>query len=470
MTNASEQSVEVRMTSSSKFEVSDGKLYILAEGYRAVASASLEFDVASKSVAYGARDNFKFNLVRVELVSPGLVRLTGMPVTPKVGNVLTFRRQDRPDPAIWVSESKDVSVEDVTVRSALGMAFLAQRSEDILLDHFRVALAPGSPRYFTTGADAAHCSSCRGFLRVQDGLFENMFDDGLNVHGTYMRITEKRADGTLLLEWPHRQSFGFTFALPGEHLSLVRPDTLEAYASGSVAAVSVPDPHHVQVKLSGSLPVDVKVGDVVDNTDWYPTVTYARNIVRRNRSRGVLVKTPMGTVIEGNLFDHLSGPAILFEADAKTWFESRPAENVAIRGNTFKDLNIAGTSAGAIASRLAIGIKAEQASYLLRSIDIEGNHFSVFDPSILTMDSVSNLTFRNNDVVFNGDYAQPRRDDVFFRVRHASCVDIEGNELPSGRAGTQLIADDAKDIYSDEQPAPAQTCTAGSRRPAGLVQ
>jgi hypothetical protein len=57
--------------------------------------------------------------------------------------------------------------------------------------------------------------NCRGQIIVENGLFENMLDDGINVHGSYLRIAEKLAPDTLVLEFGHPETFGLPFAFSG---------------------------------------------------------------------------------------------------------------------------------------------------------------------------------------------------------------------------------------------------------------
>ncbi|MEO6983616.1 MAG: right-handed parallel beta-helix repeat-containing protein [Edaphobacter sp.] len=423
--------VDLRVAAGSKYAIEDNHVYTVGEDWKGPISASQENDAKSRGVAWNTRAYLDFAKVNARELSPGLIRISGLPVKPTLGNILIlWNHLDRPYPAIWVSESKTTSVTNVDVHSAIGMGFLAQRSEDVHLEGYRVSLAEGSSRYVTTIADAAHFSGCRGKLIVENGLYENMLDDGINVHGTYLRIVKQVSPDTLLLEWPHFQTFGFTFTAPGEHLQFVRASTLLGHGEGIVKSVSRPDEKHVLVTFESSLPSHLSTEDVVDNIDWQPSVIYRHNTVRHNRSRGSIFKTTKGVEVEDNTFDHLSGPGVLLAADASKWYESIPGSNITIRHNHFID-QISTYGPAPIFIKPAVTLSDEPKAYNVRNIRIEDNTFDVFQRPLLDATSVDGLIFRNNTVRLNTDY-QPiaPKDAPTYSLHHARCIDLGPNQLP----------------------------------------
>jgi len=422
--------IDVQVPSDEQYSVEGKRIYAIAEGWKQRVGTSQEFDSASKSVAWNTHANLDFDKADATELSPGLIRISRLPLEPTLGNILVLWNRDRPDPAIWVSESKLISVVDVTVHSAIGMGFLAQKSEDIHLDGFKVRLKQESPRYVTTNADAVHFSSCKGRLVIENGLYENMLDDGINVHGTYLRVSEKISSNAVLLEWPHAQTFGFTFAAPGEHLQFIKSSTLLAYSEGVAKSVGRPDEKHVQIAFDKPLSPQVLVGDAVNNADWEPSVIYKNNTVRRNRSRGTIFKTPRGVIVEGNTFDHLSGTAVLLAADAASWFESSPSSNVVIRHNRFIN-QISTYGSVPIFIRPMVATSAEPEAYNVGNIRIEANNFDVFQKPLIQAISVDGLIFRGNKVRYNQDYKPISPPDApIYALTHARCIDIGPDQLP----------------------------------------
>ena len=428
--------VDLHIDSPSSYTVKDNHLFIRAEdapmGSEQLVHGSVVFDPEGKWLVAGTGDNWEIDRTTAKRIDQDTVRLSGLTQQTRPGDVLMFWNGDRPNPAILVSESSHIAVSSAQVYSAMGMGFIAQYSDDIHLDRFNVILKPGSNRYVSTTGDAVHFSNCRGQLLVENGLFENTLDDGINVHGSYLRIAAEPAPDTLILEFGHPQTFGLPFASSGDTLRLVHPKTLEPYATAKVAEVHALDDKHLRVRFTEALPSSVAVKDAVENLAWQPNVIYRNNHIRHNRARGALFGSQASTVVEDNFFDHLSGPAILFNSDASNWFENAPAHNVLIRHNRFLDPNMGLYGRGSI----LIDFPADEAKggehFNAHNIRIEDNSFEQFQPPLLYATSVDGLSFTHNRILFNHDYpASSPADAQVFSLNHTRCVDVSQNVLQS---------------------------------------
>ena len=103
------------------------------------------------------------------------------------GTVLAMRTWQRPAPGVFLSHNTNTVLKNIQVHYAEGMGLLAQVCDNIRLDSFSVCLkGKEDPRYFTTQADATHFSNCKGLILSENGLYENMMDDAINVHGVYL--------------------------------------------------------------------------------------------------------------------------------------------------------------------------------------------------------------------------------------------------------------------------------------------
>jgi hypothetical protein len=445
--SASRGAVDLQIGPDDKYTIENGHIDIIGENWQMIARSSLEFDAKTKGVAWNTGDNWDFYRTTAQDIGPGMVRVTGLQHVPRRGDVLVLWSGDRPNPAIWVSESHDVSVENVTVHSGQGMGFIAQKSENIHLERFNVSLRAGTRRYVTTIADAVHFSNCKGMITVENGLFENMLDDGINVHGSYLKITGQPSPDHLLVEFGHAQSFGFTFAAPGEHVRLVDPKTAIDYAATTVKAVHRLDDKRIDLELENPITSTVKDGDVVENADWNPTVAYRNNHIRNNRARGVLFSTPAGVTIEDNSFDHLSGPAILMGSDAHFWFESAPSHHVVIRHNRFVDPLIGKFGASVILLSPPFRSSGDANGYSLKDVRIEDNHFRVFQRPLLYATSTEQLTFRHNLVTEEKDYESWASNEApVFSLNHVNCIDVSGNRFPWTLTSADIYERDAKSL------------------------
>ena len=447
---SSADSVKVKVFAGPKYTIADGIVTLHDGEWSLPARASLEIDPQAMTVAYGARDNFKFGkCCKVSEVSPDLLEIHGLKELPKVGNIFVIRGVDRPDPAIWVAESKDIHVEHVDVNAALGMAFIAQKTENTYLDGFNVKLSPG--RYITTNADAVHFSNCKGKIVVENGLYENMLDDGINVHGSFLHVMKLPSPNKVLLEWGHFQTFGFTFAEVGEHLEFSSKRTITPIDHATVTAVKKIDDKHVELTLDKPVADKVNELDLVDNVDWRPSVIYRNNTVQRIRSRGVLFSTTNGVLVENNHFIKTSASGVLIPGEGGDWFESTPSHDVVVRHNEFLDTNLGQPTKAAVTIGPTIRQPLPGDGYSHRHIVIEDNTFTLTGRHMVQALSVDGIVFRNNTLLQSKDFpAAPTA--PAFNLTHTRCVLIGGNKLPSPLTMGDLEDNDAKLVHVDELP------------------
>jgi hypothetical protein len=136
--------------------------------------------------------------------------------------------------------------------------------------------------------------------------------------------------------------------------------------------------------------------------------------------------------VEDNFFDHLSGPALLFNADASDWFENAPARNVLVRHNRFVDTNMGPYGRGSISIIFPVEETRDGQYFNARNIRIEDNSFEQFQPPLLYAASVEGLSFKHNRVLFNHDYPTNLPADApVFSLSHTRCVDVSQNVLQS---------------------------------------
>ena len=354
----------------------------------------------------------------------------------KVGDVVVLRPGVRPSPAMVVYRSEDVMLEDVAVHSSLGMALLAQRSRNV---SWRGTGDPASRRsgvfpraatgrYASAHADATHFSNVAGQAVVENCLFEGMMDDAMNVHSTCLFITNVLSGARIRCRYMHHQSVGFEVFRPGERLRFIDGDTLEPGAETTVVAVERHGAEEVTLTLDAPLPEGMGVGDAVENADWQCSATFRGNIVRFNRARGTLFTTPGRVLVESNLFDRVSGCAVLLAGDAHYWFESGACRDVLIRGNVFRNCLTAygshGHSFGVVSICPTVHDIAAQKRRYHGNVRIEDNLFEAFDVPLLYVFSTDGLKWRRNRVVRNALYRGQGKPP--FIVESSANVDLGG--------------------------------------------
>lgn len=363
------------------------------------------------------------------------------------GTRIAMRTWERPAPGIFLDADRNTELHGVTVHYAEGMGLLAQVCENITLDGFRVCLREGSGRCFTTQADATHFSGCRGRIVSCGGLYENMMDDAINVHGTYLRIT-RRIDGrTVEADYMHPQSWGFFWGEAGDEVQFVRSATMDlAGARNRIASITpcdAPTAHGAKrFRILFEEPLDPAIGADegfgIENLTWSPEVLFRGNVVRNNRARGALFSTPRRVTVEENLFDHTSGTAVLLCGDCNGWYETGACREVRIRRNRFVNAltNMFQFTEAVISICPEIPDLDAQERFFhggrARSIVIRRNRFETFDKPVLYGRSVDGVRFRRNAIVSNDDFPAFHPNGSRFVFRRARRVDLRRNTASDG--------------------------------------
>ena len=397
----------VRFSPRDRVVPEDGKVVLCGEDWKDALQYGTVFDRTTHEivertadVSFGGRgepcENGDF-LLGVDLSKKG--------AGAKVGDVYVVRSGYRPHPIVCLDRAMDTTFEDFVFRGGFGMGIVAQLSENVTLRgggcHPR-----DRTEYSPNVIDATHFSNCRGTVAVENCRFEGMMDDALNVHSTCLGIVGKPAPDRIRCRYMHPQAIGFGVFAPGEDVRFIAGRTLENGFVGRVKAVETHDAREITLMLEGPVPAEYGTGDAVENASWQCSVVFRNNTVANNRARGVLFTTPKKIVCEGNLFDHVSGAAILLAGDAQGWYESGACEDLVIRRNRFRDCL---TSVFQYCDALVSihpevkDLKAQRRRYH-RNVVIEDNEIETFDVPLLYALSAENVTWRRNRVTRHDRY------------------------------------------------------------------
>lgn len=393
-----------------KWHITDGKFVLEGEGYEQIPNSAMPFTADGHMKA--GRADIWFAPRQLTKEGPHRLLIEGWDETPNlsIGEIYVLRSGYRPTPGIVVIDSRVVTFRDVAVRYAEGMGLVAQNSDELTLEHFRVAREEGSPRFFTTQADATHFSGCRGFVSSVGGLYENMADDAINVHGTYLRVDSLSSAKTLSVTFAHPQSFGYTWYREGDEVRIVDRKTMQPLFVSTATGYVSHSPKEATVTLSEPLPKDLvekwtKDSWVLENISAYPAVDFSLNVIRNNRARGALFSTAKKVLCYDNLFDHTHGSAILLNGDANGWFESGPCEDIEIYNNSFLNALTARYqfTEGVISVIPNIPNPIPGAGYHGK-VTIRDNYFETFPSPLYYLESVREIVIRNNKIKTNNDY------------------------------------------------------------------
>ncbi len=415
----------------SKWCVEGGKFFNLGEDWKDRVCAAIAFLPDGRMVPNGRKGDIVWG-ARAEQVAPARVRFAAdsRKLGLEVGHVLVLRSYWRPSPAMLLYRAVNTTLRDVIFRNSMGMALLAQRSENITVRGGGCIRTEG--RYGTSGADATHFSNCKGDISIEGALYEGMMDDAINVHATCLGITEVISPTEIVARYMHHQAVGFEVALPGERLQFIHGKTLENNPERvCVKTATLKDARTLHLTLEKPLPAGIGVGDALENADWHPRVHFARNTIRHNRARGALFTTPKPVLVEHNRFIWSSGSAILLAGDAQGWYESGACRNVIIRNNLFDHCltSLFQFTDAIISICPEVKQPEQQKAAYHRNIRIEGNTFLTHRVPLLSAISAAGVSFRNNKVVYD-DAAPSLFNGEPYRIRHCDKMRLQKVKMP----------------------------------------
>lgn len=309
-----------------------------------------------------------------------------------VGNILVIKYENRENPAFFLLDSRNITLENITMYRAIGMGVIAETTENVTLDGIRAMTKPGRTGLVAILDDATHFVNCSGKVTIRNCVFEHMMDDAVNIHGIYARVGEIRGDHlTAVLQ--HGQQKGVNVWKPGDTADLMRFGTLEPLAEMKVVSSEVSDDKtKVYLTFDRPVPDSVEAGDLIENSGRMPEVLITGCRMGHNRPRGILVTTTKRAVIENNVF-YNSQTGVHVGGDCTYWFESGRVSDLVIRNNRFLDCCYNG---GDYVITVYPEYDRRDGFYFHGNITVENNEFDSFWPGMVYANSVAHLTVRGN--------------------------------------------------------------------------
>ena len=378
-------------------------LYFLGEDWKEPVWewGNTEFDVHTHKVAWRSGDTFPPTWQ--EQLANGLVRFHGnFERRPGEGNFLVLRHGKRIHAAVFMKDSADITMEEMTVYHSGGLGFLAQFCENLTFRRIQMRPNQERGRNFLSGHDdGIHLTGNRGKVMVEECYFHGLMDDCLNLHGVAARI-EKKADAhTIIGRFVHEQSRGFEeWAGKGHLISFLKSGSMCRGACLEAEEYRLLTPGEFLITFRETVPADVKEGDSLENLTCTAALTCRNNFFGNGRARGILFTTPQPVVIENNVFES-AGAAVLIAGDASCWYESGSCEDVLIQKNHFGDCCLTSSYLGgeAVISIHPEVEKPDKACPFHRNIRIVENTFQLFDVPVLYARSTQGLVFAKNRLI-----------------------------------------------------------------------
>ncbi|MDD3361299.1 MAG: acyltransferase domain-containing protein [Hespellia sp.] len=389
------------------WEIRNGRCCFLCDGKWQELSEWLEWDTEKKAPAAGIRDVYLKNETQdgIEVTFTALsenllgVEMKGDDVFPegsKAGNTLVMRHHLRTHPAIYVCDSKNVTLRNISITDSRGMGFLAERTENILLDQVRVQPPENSERIYSITADATHFVYCSGKIEIRNCLFENQMDDAVNIHGIYLRIREVLGDSSVIVQWVHPMQKGVLFGKAGDIVGIVDHTTMLTTDQCRIETIEVYNRDFAKITLD-HMPEEIGKGDALENLTYIPDVEIVGCAIRSNRARGILVTSGGHVVLRSNLFQN-AGAAILIEGDANYWFESGATKDLIVEQNTFRECCYVKAWGQAVIQVSPGVMKSAGEQRYHRRLTIRENRFVRNAGQLLKTDGIREIYFKDNHV------------------------------------------------------------------------
>ncbi|MBB6733301.1 right-handed parallel beta-helix repeat-containing protein [Cohnella zeiphila] len=433
------------------YVIEDGKLVWLGDGWRFRDGPMQQYD-PERGTTWRI-DNGVVQASRVEEQGVGRLRLRFAGPAPDVapGHVLQARDGIRDQVGAFLHRSRNIRWRRVGMHFMHGLGIVGQFSEELSFEDVTIAPRPETGRTVAGFADGIHLSGCRGRIRIEGCRFEGLHDDGVNVHGTHLRIVGVAPPNRMTVRFMHPQSYGFEAFFPGDAIEFVDRDSLVAYGAGAVKTAERLGPREIRLTLEEALPDGVKAGDAVDNVTWTPEVSIVGNTFARIPTRGVLVTTRRKAVIENNRFERMPMSAVLVADDARSWYESGPVRDLAVRGNEMIECGWLGHPAIAVVPENAV---ADPTAPVHQNIVIENNRFLMRDNAVLHARSVRTLIFRHNRMAVRDAGEDSEAAKTRFVLTACSEVVISDNKTegdrPLGLVQTESMGTDGLFVSPDQ--------------------
>jgi hypothetical protein len=345
---------------------------------------------------------------------------------PPTGSLVLAYYNVRGGGAFPAHSCRDVHYKNLRVYAVPGMGFAARLCDRVKFEGCRVEIRPGSGRWLSSTVDASHFNMVREKVELIGCVFEDMGDDGANVHGMYAMVHEKPDARSVVL-----RGWGNPFWRPGTEEDLAAP--AGEFRVGDELEFSSPEHRHLvaftgritavddaeiegftlqRVSFSEDLPDFVAPGIIVANADEVGEFVMRDCTVRRNLGQGVRIKT-REALVENCLFEDNHGNGVWIFCDADYGRESISAKNVTIRGNKFRG--------AASAVRSTVGRKPPMDPDVFENVVIADNVIENCGPTPLNLQSIKGGAIRGNTI-------KDSSDDPFL-LKGCSGLVIEDNRI-----------------------------------------
>lgn len=432
------------------YVVENQKLYFVGEGWKHLWGGvkwndPMQFDEKTLEVTQETNDDLlgydwekKYT---AELLENGQVRIHyNNNQLLKKNSILVLRHGVRDHSGVFMAESSNILLEHINMHNNTGMSYLAQYCENITFND--VNCIPSAKRKIISGHDdGLHFSNCKGAISLNNCTIKGLMDDAVNVHGSYVMVTEIAAENRIRCKFPHAQSTGLKWANPGDQISFFDLKKLQEMATGNVRKMHFISQQIIELEFEKPIPANLKIGDVLENLTWSPSVSINGCYFGHHRARGVLVSTSGKVSITNNTFA-TSGSAIVIPCDLSAYYETGAVKDVLIQGNRFTSSCLTSLYMGCEA---VVSIHPELPENTSSSIKplhhnilIKENTFESFDYPVLYALSVDNIRFEKNTLKYENSHKAFHENRYNLTFNQCTNIVVRENRIDSNFPGKNI--------------------------------
>jgi len=254
--------------------------------------------------------------------------------------------------SISVNQSKDIHLEGYTFYTAkYGMThgFFENRGK-VYVKGVDITFKPGTDRLITTPKDGFHCKHNAVGPVIEDGLYEGMLDDAINISVCPYWLKEDLGEQRYLIadNFGYNPEVGDTLMAYTPSTGLVTRDITILNIEKQTAPKNKNQAWNIVTLNKSILEVQLHEGDnlfpgghdKLKFTGLYNVSKSGKDYIIRNntfgeqRRHGILARAS-GGLIEGNSFIGVGGCGIYLANETGSFYEGPFPENTTIRNNTF---------------------------------------------------------------------------------------------------------------------------------------
>lgn len=265
-----------------------------------------------------------------------------LPKNYRVGDTLALSMNKcREGCGLFFGECRNMLSENITVNYMHGFGWLSQMCENVSFNGIR--FQPDANHHVSSFADCIHVCGCKGQVDIRNSYFSQAHDDGINIHGSFLRFKSRVDAHTAVFKFVHRQQGGHRAFYKGDIVHFYYRSSLQP-CGGDFTVESVEDDiegRQCTVTFKEELPQDIACKYLAQNNIVAENVTYCPDVNIQDctftaiPTRGILCTTCGHVDIHHNHFDNVQMANIYISNDANEWYESGPVRNMEIHHNTF---------------------------------------------------------------------------------------------------------------------------------------